>query len=74
MDSTSGLECFEERVFSWVEYFFFFFFLEKKILSDEGKFGIVSIKLLLLILIQSKVWCLLTNRKRKMKNNGAIVS
>lgn len=72
MDSTSGLECFEERVFSWVEYFFFF--LEKKILSDEGKFGIVSIKLLLLILIQSKVWCLLTNRKRKMKNNGAIVS
>lgn len=74
MDSTSGLECFEERVFSWVEYFFFFF-LEKKILSDEGKFGIVSIKLLLLIiLIQSKVWCLLTNRKRKMKNNGAIVS
>ena len=21
----SGLECFEERVFSWVEYFFFFF-------------------------------------------------
>lgn len=54
--------------------FIFFFFLEKKILSDEGKFGIVSIKLLLLILIQSKVWCLLTNRKRKMKNNGAIVS
>lgn len=70
MDSTSGLECFEERVGSSI----FFFFLEKKILSDEGKFGIVSIKLLLLILIQSKVWCLLTNRKRKMKNNGAIVS
>lgn len=42
MDSTSGLECFEERVFSWVEYFFFFL---EKILSDEGKFGIVSINI-----------------------------
>lgn len=30
------------QVFSQV---FFFFFLEKKILSDEGKFGIVSINI-----------------------------
>lgn len=41
MDSTSGLECFEERVGSSI----FFLFLEKKILSDEGKFGIVSINI-----------------------------